>query len=159
MKTVKTFGRVIGLSAVSAVLAVVLFYSLSKTPPVVQVHAQDNAAVTTSCTLATIGANYGVLSPLSYSAGDIAAVGSLTANGKGSVTWTGTYTTQSEVEPFTLSGTYTLSSNCSGTMTVTYVQTGETLTFDFVVVSSGNQIDILDTTVGTVRTWVATKIN
>jgi hypothetical protein len=157
MKTAKAFGRVIGLPMVSAILAVVLFYCFAGTRPVAQAHAQDQNA-TTGCTLATISGSYGTVSFSGASSGGFAGeVGILTPNGKGSATWTLTVNNESEVENHTETGTYTLGSNCSGTMTLQL--SGQTYTFDIVVVSNGNQIDILNLELGEEATHVANKIS
>lgn len=68
------------------------------------------------------------------------AVGSATFDGKSGVTFTGTYDSiQSANQSFNYSGTYTMPSDCLGTVTLTQ---GSSATFALTVYSSGRQFDI-----------------
>ena len=73
-------------------------------------------------------------------AGSYQAVGNATFDGQGNVTLTGTSNTNLALgKAFTYSGTYTVPSTCSGTITLT---TGSAATFTLVVWSSGGQFNI-----------------
>jgi hypothetical protein len=164
MNIAKVFGRIIGLSAIFATLIVIAFCGLGKTRRVVHARAQDESA-TTGCTLATITGNYGVLSSFAaYNGGVDATIGILKLtelDGKGKASLTGTSENLSEIVPVTGTGTYTLNSNCAGTMTLDLKvgTTTETVNYIIVVVNNGNQIDIMSELLGNVSTFVANKIN
>ena len=73
-------------------------------------------------------------------AGSLQGNGTATFDGVSNVTMTGTVNTNlASGKTFTYSGTYTVPSNCYGTITLT---TGSTATFALVVWSSGSQYDI-----------------
>jgi hypothetical protein len=73
-------------------------------------------------------------------AGSFQGNGTATFDGVSKVTFTGTVNTNlASGRPFTYSGTYTIPSNCFGTITLT---TGSTATFALVVWSSGTQYNI-----------------
>ena len=68
------------------------------------------------------------------------SIGTATFDGQSIVTLAGTYnSTQAAGQTFSYSGTYTLPSNCFGTITLTQ---GSSATFALVVWSSGSQFDI-----------------
>jgi hypothetical protein len=157
MSKLKAFGRIITLPTVFGTLAVILFFSLAKTRAVVHAHAQDEttATATTGCTLATIAANYGMVTFASNADGGASSfIGILAPNGKGSVTLRGA----NPVETQAFAGTYALDSNCSGTMRIKDTQ-GVENALDILVVSNGSQIYLMNTTPGIVATYVATKIH
>ncbi len=73
-------------------------------------------------------------------AGSYQGIGTATFDGNGNVTLTGTDNSNvAQGSSFTFKGTYTLPSNCSGTLTVTTIGTA---TFSLVVWSSGAQFDL-----------------
>jgi hypothetical protein len=155
MNKAKAFGRILALSTVFATLIVIVFYGLATTHPVVHARAQDENA-TTGCTLATISGDYGSLaigeSPV------YTHTGIFTPNGAGKFVYD--YTEQYDGTIYsgkTFSGTYTLKSSCA--MTMTFKNEGETYTYAGVVVTNGNEIDLMSTTPGLVSTWVSKKIN
>ncbi len=79
-------------------------------------------------------------------AGSFQGIGTATFDGQSSVTFTGTANTnQASGKQFTYPGTYTIPSNCNGTITLT---TGSTATFTLVVWDSGREFNItgVDTT-------------
>jgi len=162
MKCAKVFGRIIGLSAIFATLIGIVFYGLGKTGRVVHAHAQDDENATTGCTLATIKGNYGLLSSLGANPeGFDATIGVLTPDGTGKADFAGPGSNEKEVVPITGSGTYTLKANCAGTVTLEQKVGTTTSTFKYgiVVVSSGNQIDVMVETPPFVATFVANKIS
>jgi hypothetical protein len=162
MNSAKVFGRIFGLSATFATLMVIAFYGLGKTSHLVHAHAQDDENVTTGCTLATIKGNYGLLSSLGATPeGFDATIGILQLDGKGKADFAGSGSNEKEVVPITGSGTYTLHSNCAGTVTLEQKLGTTTGTFKYgiVVVSGGNQIDVMIETPPFVATFVANKIS
>ena len=157
----KVLGRLIGLSAIFATLLLAAFYGLGKTR-LVHAHAQDaqTTTTTTGCTLATVKGSYGYLANGTSEYAN-ASLGIIQSDGKGK--WTFSQTTVSESGTFmgTGSGTYTLDSNCTGTMKAKYVQDGVTYSYNLVmvVVGNANQIDFMSTTPPQGLTGVATRIN
>ena len=118
---------------------------------------------TTGCTLATVKGNYGVLaSGTALGIGPVTAVGVATLDGAGNVTYTATENYNGEIIPGILTGTYTLSSSCTGTVTIPEAPSGS-LTFAAVVVDGGQQIYIMGATTSVpppiFQTAVAKKIN
>ena len=99
-----------------------------------------------SCSAANLTGTYSLtlsgrgISAAGSFAGSFQGAGTITFDGVGKVTMTGTANTNLATgKAFTYSGTYTLSSNCLGTVTLT---TGSTATFTLVVWSNGAQFDI-----------------
>ncbi|HMD50935.1 MAG TPA: hypothetical protein VKG79_17605 [Bryobacteraceae bacterium] len=81
-----------------------------------------------------------VISASGVLSGAFQSVGSAMFDGNGNVTMTGTYNTNQAVgKQFTYSGTYTLPSNCLGSITLTQ---GSSANFGLVVWSNGQQFDI-----------------
>ncbi len=73
-------------------------------------------------------------------AGSFQADGTAAFDGQGKVTFTGTSNTNTaQGKQFTYSGSYTVGSNCAGTMTLT---TGSTATFNLVTWSNGIQFNV-----------------
>jgi hypothetical protein len=114
-------------------------------------------AMAQSCSLSTVKGTYGVLgSGTALGIGPVTAVGVATLDGAGSVTYIATENYDGEIIPGTLTGTYTLSSNCTGTVTVPGFAD-----YAAVVVSRGQEIDLIGTSnPGTdiVQTAVAKRI-
>lgn len=102
-----------------------------------------------ACSNATLVGNYGfTLTGVNGSGALTAAVGQLTADGKGN------FTTGIETESnagvinsnVALTGTYSIKTNCTGTATIT---SGSTANFSLVVVSVGTQFEFTRTDSGT----------
>jgi hypothetical protein len=156
MNKAKVFGRIVGLSTLFATLVVIVFYGLATTHPVVHARVQDENA-TTGCTLATLTGNYGVLANGLNGTGPFTDVGIFEPNGVGKFVLNFTQNFNGKSASYSGAGTYTLHSNCTGTMTLTV--DGITSTYAFVVVTNGNEIDVMTTIPTAVQTWVAKKIN
>src|SRR5580693_2211436 len=99
-----------------------------------------------SCSAANLTGTYSLtlsgrgISAAGSFAGSFQGAGTITFDGVGKVTMTGTANTNLATgKAFTYSGTYTLPTNCFGTITLT---TGSTATFALVVWSSGSQYNI-----------------
>jgi uncharacterized protein (TIGR03437 family) len=99
-----------------------------------------------SCSAANLTGTYslslsgrGISAAGSFS-GSLQGAGTITFDGVSNVTMTGTVNTNVAAgKTFTYSGTYTIPSNCFGTITLT---TGSTATFALVVWSNGSQYDM-----------------
>jgi uncharacterized protein (TIGR03437 family) len=99
-----------------------------------------------SCTPANLSGTYNLLLngriilPTGALTTSFQSIGTATFDGQSIVTLAGTYnSTQAAGQPFSYSGTYTLPSNCFGTITLTQ---GSSATFALVVWSSGSQFDL-----------------
>jgi uncharacterized protein (TIGR03437 family) len=99
-----------------------------------------------TCTAASLTGTYSLtlsgrgISAAGSFAGSYQGTGNATFDGQGNVTFTGTVNTNlASGKAFTYSGTYTVPSTCSGTITLT---NGSTATFALVVWASGSQFNI-----------------
>jgi hypothetical protein len=101
-----------------------------------------------SCTNATLVGNYGfTITGVNGSGSLTAAVGQLTADGKGNFTGIETMSDLGVISSdVVLTGTYSLKTNCTGTGTIT---SGSTVNLSLVVVSNGGQFEITRTDAGT----------
>lgn len=102
-----------------------------------------------SCSNATLAGNYGfTITGVNGSGSVTAAVGQLTADGKGKFTGIFTNSTAGVISSnVALTGTYSVKTNCTGTTTIT--PSGGTATnFSLVVVSYGGQFEITETKAG-----------
>lgn len=155
------FSRVLGLCAVVAFAAMILAFFATSRRTVVQARAQDDEIVT-SCRLATISGNYGYHDSGSGPAGEFTDVGVLEFNGAGKVTVVDTGHQGDTTPELTGTGSYMLNANCTGTMKVTYRETGGasvSRTNAFVVVSNAGEIDLMSTTPNIVATQVAKRVD
>lgn len=101
-----------------------------------------------SCSNATLVGNYGFTITGVNSSGSVqAAVGQLTADGKGNFTGIQTISDAGLISSdVPLTGTYSVTATCSGKFTIT---AGTTANFGLVVVSNGGQFEITETDAGT----------
>jgi hypothetical protein len=101
-----------------------------------------------SCSNATLNGGYGFLITGANSSGPAAIVGLLTANGKGALTGSETISVDGVItSSVALTGTYSVKSTCTGSATIT--PTGfPTAKYNITVVSSGKQIDMVDSDSG-----------
>lgn len=76
-------------------------------------------------------------------AGPVAYVAKVILNGTGKVTGTGTFDVNGTFKSTSFTGTYTESTGCTGTIRITPSGVG-TLNFDFVVVSSGKELLLIE---------------
>lgn len=102
-----------------------------------------------SCSNATLVGNYGFTTTGVDGSGSLsAAVGQLTADGKGHFTGIFTNSTGGVISSnVTLTGTYSVKTNCTGTSTIT-PSGGTATTFSMVVVSNGGQVELTETQAG-----------
>ena len=102
-----------------------------------------------SCSNATLVGNYGFTITGVDNTGSLAAtVGQLTADGNGNLTGIFANSTAGVISSdVTLSGTYSVKTNCTGTTTIT--PSGSTPTnFNLVIVGNGGQFELSETKVG-----------
>jgi hypothetical protein len=101
-----------------------------------------------SCSNATLAGNYGfTVTGVNGSGSLTAAVGQLTADGKGGLTGTQTISVAGVISSnVALTGTYSIKANCTGKTTIT---SGTAANFGLVVVSNGGQFEITRTDKGT----------
>ena len=89
-------------------------------------------------------------------AGFYSVVGVLTADGNGSVSGTDTVSENGIVQAGrTYSGTYSVQSNCSGTVTLSY--SNQVVPFAIAISANGEQVYFLQTTNGAVAAGTATR--
>lgn len=102
-----------------------------------------------SCSNATLVGNYGFTFTGVNSSGSLtAAVGQLTADGKGNFTGIETVSDAGVISSnVALTGRYSVNTNCSGTATIT--SNGSSANLSLVVVSNGKQFEITRTDAGT----------
>jgi hypothetical protein len=116
--------------------------------------SQDSVP-TTACSNATLSGNYGVVISGFVGSNVLASGGQITANGKGAVvgTWTininGNITTN-----VPLTGSYALGKGCTGHATLTPSGSDPT-TFNIIVDSGGNRIEMIATETGQTQTGYA----
>lgn len=78
------------------------------------------------------------------SVGPVAYVAQVTLNGTGKVSGSGTFDVNGTITSSSFAGTYTETAGCTGSMQLTGTGVG-TLNFDFVVVSSGKELLLIET--------------
>lgn len=76
--------------------------------------------------------------------GPIGCVGQVILDGKGNVSGTVTENSNGSVASASISGGYTVSANCLGTVSISSLAFG-TLNFSFVLVNSGNELQMIET--------------
>ena len=114
------------------------------------------------CTNASIAGAYGLTAtgalfgPNSTRSG-IALVGRTVYDGQGGLSGTQTDSIDGSIERVTLTGTYAVQSDCTGSETFTFRPSGEVVHADFVVVAQSHAILFIDTDSGTMLTVTATR--
>ena len=101
---------------------------------------------------------YGISGSIPTSAGIVlfADYGNLIADGKGSFTGSSTTSTGGTIVARSISGTYSINSNCTGAATFRD-SLGNTLHLSFTVVDNGNEIEFIQTDSGTVVSGTAQR--
>ena len=127
----------------TAIAAILFFAGLNSAAPTVR------AAGT--CNLQTIKGSYGGLVTGSGFGILVAGAPVITFDGAGSLTGNDVVSFGGSISPSTLTGTYTVDADCTGTMTNTF-DNGFTLTSRIVIVDNGKEILMLVTTPGGVTT-------
>jgi len=125
------------------------------------VKAQSTAGETQSCTNASLVGPYGYLlqGNLIQQGGIVpyADMGSLTADGKGNFSGTGTESFAGTIEQGTsITGTYIVNSDCTGSVSLAYGgQVNITFHFNLVILNNGQDIRLMQTDSGSIVSGVA----
>jgi hypothetical protein len=114
------------------------------------------------CTLASVSGKFGisqagfsqVTDPATGTVSNVpfAAVGRVTADGAGRVSGEFTASSNGTIATFADAGTYTVNPNCTGTVTFASGRTAY-----FVVISAGDEVQMISTTPGTIHSGVAVR--
>ena len=123
--------------------------------------AETSEAV--GCSDATIGGSYGsqasgaAVNP-DGSHSDLVFIGRTTYDGHGQLSGLERASVEGVIEPVeSLSGTYHVRADCTGTETFSFLDTGQVVHADFVIVKQGQAIMFLDTDPGTLLTVGAVR--
>jgi hypothetical protein len=151
MKSGKTLARIIGLSAVFVALIALAFPSVTVTGGLARLRAAEDGGKT--CTLGTVEGSYGVVfSGTLLGVGPVTATGIVEVDGKGGLSYNFTENTYGTVSSAVVTGTYTLGSDCTTTVTIPGV------TYAGVVVHHGAEIDLQSTSSFLVGTAVVKRL-
>lgn len=120
--------------------------------------ASSAQAGSTSCSNATLNGNYGATITGFIAGLPFAELDYVTANGKGSFSGTGTNSYNGVVTTnITITATYTINSNCTGSVTFT---NGSGLTQNLVIKSDGSEVQFIGTNSGEAQvTGLARKVS
>ena len=91
-------------------------------------------------------------------AGPFAEIGTQTFDGSGGTTATATLSQNGNIVPVTMTGTYTVNPDCTGTLTVQVSPIGVTVHVYFVIDDSGNGFQAIETDPGLVITRVGRRL-
>jgi hypothetical protein len=150
--------RVLLRCQVACLLAVSMFSAQS-------VVAQEESAKVKECSKATLQGSFGYSStgtlldsyvPPPF-AGPFGEVGRQTFDGKGHTSATATTSSNGNIQPVTIEGTYTVNPDCTGTMTVNVSPFESTVHADFVIDDNGAELRAIGSDSGVVETRVYRK--
>ncbi len=140
-------------------LAVSLFYAQS-------VVAEEQATTKAKeCSKATLSGSFGYSStgtlldsyvPAPY-AGPFGEVGRQTFDGKGNTSAKATTSSNGNIAPVTVEGTYIVNSDCTGSMTLSVSPFDSVVHADFVIDKDGEQLRAIGTDSGLIETRVYSK--
>jgi hypothetical protein len=109
------------------------------------------------CTTRSIDGSYAYLvSGTNVGGGLVAAVGLVTTDGEGSLTANDTVSANGAIIRRTITGTYSVNGDCTGTVTFTD-QFGLTTNLDFVLAEGRQELNFIQTDPGTVTTGIGRK--
>jgi hypothetical protein len=109
------------------------------------------------CTTRSVEGNYAYLvTGTNVGDGPVAAVGLVTADGEGSLSASDTVSANGEIIRRTITGTYTVNANCTGTVTFTD-NFGLTTHLDLVLAQGRQELILIQTDPGTVTPGVGRK--
>jgi len=91
-------------------------------------------------------------------AGPFAEVGTQTFDGQGHTTATATASQNGNILQFTITGTYTVNPDCTGTLTLQVAPIGITVPVFIVIDSTGNEFQAIETSPGVVITRIGHKL-
>jgi hypothetical protein len=143
---------------VALLLAVSMFYAQS-------VGAEERSSKVQECSKATLSGSFGYSStgtlldsyvPAPY-AGPFGEVGRQTFDGRGNTSATATTSSNGNIAPVTVEGTYTVNPDCTGSMTLNVSPFDSTVHADFVIDDDGAQLRAIGTDSGLVETRVYSK--
>jgi len=122
---------------------------------------KESPSLTPRCTVRSLAGNFGLtvtatnIVPPSTSI-PIVSVGLVNFDGAGSLTGAVTTSFGGFVGTDSITGSYTIESNCAGTFSVTF-SNGFTINHNLVIVDEGKEIDFIQTDQGTVTTGRARR--
>jgi len=91
-------------------------------------------------------------------AGPFAEVGTQTFDGKGGTTAIATLSSNGNIVPITVTGTYTVNPDCTGTLTLQVSPFNATVHANFVIEKDGNAFQAIETEPGLIVTRMAWRI-
>jgi hypothetical protein len=150
--------RVLLRGQVALLLAVSMFYAQS-------VVAQEESGKVKECSKATLQGSFGYTStgtlldsyvPAPY-AGPFGEVGRQTFDGKGHTDAAATTSSNGNIQPVTIEGTYTVKPDCTGSMTVNVSPFDSTVHADFVIDHDGAELRAIGSDSGVIETRVYHK--
>jgi hypothetical protein len=110
------------------------------------------------CTLKSVDGSYGfIVTGTNLPLGLVSSVGIVTSDGRGNLTGADTVSAAGTILRRTITGTYTVATNCTGAVTFTD-NFGQTVNLDFVLADGGDELQFIQTDPGTVITGRGTKI-
>jgi hypothetical protein len=145
-------------SQLAPLLAVSMFYAQS-------VVAQEQSTGVKECSKTTLSGSFGYSStgtlldsyvPAPY-AGPFGEVGRQTFDGRGNTSATATTSSNGNIAPVTVEGTYTVNPDCTGSMTLNVSPFDAVVHADFVIDDDGAQLRAIGTDSGLVETRVYSK--
>jgi len=108
-----------------------------------------------SCDLGSLRGSYAyTVTGTNLAVGPVAAVGRVTADGNGNLSGTDTLSAAGTILRRTITGSYTITPACTGTVTFTD-NFGQTVHLDFVATGRGEELQFIQTDAGTVFTGLA----
>jgi hypothetical protein len=115
------------------------------------------------CSNATIGGTFAYTSTGSIAAppeiaGPFAEVGTQTFDGQGATTASVTLSQNGNILPVTVTGTYIVNPDCTGTMTLQVSPIDVTVHVSFVIDDSGNEFQAIETDAGLVITRIGRRL-
>jgi hypothetical protein len=110
-----------------------------------------------TCTDASLHGSYGYsFDGTVIGIGPAAGSGVITFDGEGNLSGADTLSLNGTIIPRTLTGTYAVQANCTGSVTLE-VSTGDIFHLEFVIVDSGRELRFIQTDAGTVITGAAIR--
>jgi hypothetical protein len=127
--------------------------------------AQEQSAKAKECSKASVHGIFGYSStgtlldsyvPAPY-AGPFGEVGRQAFDGRGNTSATATTSSNGNIAPVTIEGTYTVNADCTGSMTLNVSPFGSTVHADFVIDDEGAELRAIGTDSGLIETRVYRK--
>lgn len=146
-------------------IAATTFLLVFATAFVVGIVPTAQASDHTECSLATLKGSFGytatgtllpTVAPPPF-AGPFGEIGRQTFDGRGSTDATATASANGNIAKLTITGTYTVNPDCTGTMTLYVSPLGATAHVDFVIDKDGTEIRTIGTDPGEIETRVYRK--